>query len=121
MNKAERAQVGRRIQQLMKRVGITQKGLADYLNISQPAISLYLQGRIPPADVLLRIARLANTTVEWILTGEEDHPREMLAVKENQVPYGKESVLLELWSQLPQSARSDFLNLLKRFVEISKR
>ncbi len=121
MKQVERLQVSMRIQQVMKRVGITQKGLADYLNISQPAVSLYLQGRIPPADVLLKIARLGNTTIEWILTGQTELSKKIFKIEEKKIGYGSEFDLHELWSQLPDNIRVAFLNLLKQFVEHSEK
>lgn len=121
MKKPPTPQVAQRIKQIMKWSGITQKGLADYLNISQPAISLYLQGRVPPADVLLKIAKLGNTTVEWILTGETGPSGKTIQIKEERITYGSEIVLYELWRQLPENLRQAFLNLLKHVVEHSKK
>lgn len=46
---------------------------AQELSISQSAISKYLKQRIPPADILLKMARMGHTTIEWILTGEKQH------------------------------------------------
>lgn len=105
----------------MKRAGITQKGLADYLNISQPAVSLYLQGRLPPADVLFKIAKLGNTTVEWILTGETTPSQRAIQVKEERIAYGSEIVLYELWQQVPENIRQAFLSLMKQVVAHSKK
>lgn len=120
MKQLDKIQMSERIQQIMKRVGITQKGLADYLNISQPAISLYLQGRVPPADVLLKIARLGDTTIEWILTGEIEPTQKIYKIEDQTSVYGSQRILNELWSQLPDNVRQAFLNLLKQFVEQSK-
>ena len=119
MKQSDKIQMSERIQQIMKRVGITQKGLADYLNISQPAISLYLQGRVPPADVLLKIARLGDTTIEWILTGETDQSKRIFKIREETIPYGSDHILYELWSQLPENTRQIFITLLKQFLEKS--
>lgn len=60
----------------------SQSGLADILNsmkmgrgipkssIAQPMISRYEQGvDLPNPFVLLRLARLGGTTIDWILTG----------------------------------------------------
>ncbi|OPX32562.1 hypothetical protein B1H10_07425 [candidate division KSB1 bacterium 4484_188] len=41
-----------RIRHVMQQEGLTQKDLAALLHISQPAVSLYLKGRMPPADTL---------------------------------------------------------------------
>lgn len=121
MKQLDKIQMSERIQQIMRRVGITQKGLADYLNISQPAISLYLQGRVPPADVLLKIARLGDTTIEWILSGEIEPTKKNYKIEEQTLVYSSERILHELWNQLPDHVRQAFLNLLKQIVEQSKK
>lgn len=120
MKKLQAAPIGQRIGQIMARAGITQNGLADYLSISQPAVSLYLQGRLPPADVLLKIAKLGNTTIEWILTGEASVSKKITQIKEEKIAYGSEVVLFELWRQLPENLKKSFLNLLKQVVENSR-
>jgi len=66
--------ITRRIEQIQKKAGLNQADLAAHLGVTQPAIHHYLQGRIPPAEVLLRLARLQETTIEWILTGYEPAP-----------------------------------------------
>lgn len=120
MKQIDRLRVSGRIKEIMKRVGITQKGLADYLNISQPAVSLYLQGRIPPADVLLKIARLGGTTVEWILTGAGEPFNELPKILEQQAAYGSEAALFELWNKLPENVRQTVLKLLQHLAEQRK-
>jgi transcriptional regulator with XRE-family HTH domain len=116
MRNIDRLQVSKRIKEIMKTVGITQKGLADYLDISQPAVSLYLQGRIPPADVLLEIARLSGTTVEWMLTGTREPSMQGLKVEEQRTLYGSEFALFELWKQLPDNIKPTMLKLLQHFA-----
>ena len=62
-----------RIDYIRRQNNLNQEQLAAKLNISQPAVSKYLKDRIPPADILLKLANLGGTTVEWILTGEKKH------------------------------------------------
>ncbi len=105
-----------RIRWIMRQRGFTQKDLADYLSISQPAVSLYLQGRMPPADILLQIAKLGETTVEWLLTGtdtKETHG----SVREEIPLYGNQYLLLKLWKQIPENVQRDILQLLHHLVE----
>lgn len=120
MKEIDKLQVSTRIKEIMKRVGITQKGMADYLNISQPAVSLYLQGRIPPADVLLKIAGLGGTTVEWILTGTTESSKEAPKIEEQRAPYGSEALLFEMWQKLPDNVRQTILKLLQHFADYGK-
>lgn len=120
MREIDRLQVSIRIKEIMKRVGITQKGLADYLSISQPAVSLYLQGRIPPADALLKIAELGGTTVEWILTGTREPSKDIIKIEEQRAVYGSDVILFELWKKLPDNVKQTVLRLLKHFADYGK-
>ena len=111
------AQLSQRIRQVMKDMNLSQKQLSDILGISQPAISLYLKGRMPPADVLYHIARLAHTSVEWLLSGTEGMPP--TAVHEKTAIYGREAALLELWAKLSSPLQNDIINLLRHIGEVS--
>ena len=105
-----------RIRNIMKRRRLTQRELAETVGISQPAISLYLQGRMPPADVLFRIAQLGGNSMEWLLTGASPE-NIMQTVKEGSPVYGNRYLLLKLWDQLPQIIQRDILTLLRHIVE----
>ena len=111
-------QVARRIQSLMKRHGWNQQTLAAALGVSQPAISQYLKGRIPPSQVLYRLAQLSRTSMEWILTGES--VPSATAVAEGEAPYGPEATLLNLWRKLPQDVQQTLLDLLTQLVHLSE-
>ena len=60
----------KRIKFIFHSSGLNQSRFAKQLNISQAAVSKYLNERIPPPDILLKIAYLGNTTIEWLLTGK---------------------------------------------------
>lgn len=45
---------------------------AKMLGIPQPNLSKYESGRMPPADVLQKIADHGGVTVKWLLTGKEE-------------------------------------------------
>ena len=63
---------GRRIKKIrVIDLDMNQKQFAKKLGITQPMVSKYEKGEIiPPAEILLQIAKLGNTTVEKILEGE---------------------------------------------------
>jgi transcriptional regulator with XRE-family HTH domain len=105
-----------RIRILMKQKNLTQKDLADLLGISQPAISLYLKGRLPPADVLFRIADIGETTVDWLLSG--DVQKSEYTVREKTSLYGNQQLLLNLWDKLPATIQKDVLTLIRHLVEV---
>ena len=67
------SEIAERIDLIRQHNKFTQQQLAQNLGISQAAISKYLNERIPPPEVLLRLADLGRTTIEWILTGEKTY------------------------------------------------
>jgi len=65
-----KADIGRRIREI-RGFHTTQQEFAKIIGVSQSQVSKYEKGKIiPPGNVLLRIARYAGRTMEWILTGE---------------------------------------------------
>ena len=63
---------GRRIKKIrVIDLDLNQKQFAKKLGITQPMVSKYEKGQIiPPAQILLRIAKLGKTTVDQLLEGE---------------------------------------------------
>ncbi len=63
---------GRRIKKIrVIDLDLSQKQFAKKLGITQPMVSKYEKGEIiPPAQILLKIAKLGKTTVENILEGQ---------------------------------------------------
>ena len=106
--------LSKRIREVIKKRGMTQQDLASLLQISQPAISLYLRGRIPPADILYKIARIGETTVEWLLTGGPHS--EQSSVQEQPAVYGNQQQFLDLWVTLPPPVQKSLLILLRHLV-----
>jgi transcriptional regulator with XRE-family HTH domain len=81
--------IAERIDYIRRQNDLNQEQLAARLDISQPAVSKYLKERIPPADILLKLATLGGTTMEWILTGQKKHffAEEGLRVKDTESAY----------------------------------
>jgi transcriptional regulator with XRE-family HTH domain len=70
MEPLNKKEIGRRIKQLRKEKDLKQWQMADILGATQPAIHKYENGILPEVKRLLELARIGNTTVEWILTGQ---------------------------------------------------
>jgi transcriptional regulator with XRE-family HTH domain len=64
--------VSERIDAVMQKLSLNQKQLAEKLETTQPAVSMYLSNRIPPAHILLKLAQLSGRSIEWFLTGDID-------------------------------------------------
>jgi len=69
MDPLNKKEIGKRIKRLRKEKGLKQWQMADLLGATQPAIHKYENGILPEVKRLLELARIGNTTVEWILTG----------------------------------------------------
>src|SRR3989442_12746423 len=71
--------IGERIKQLRKTKGLRQWQMAELLGATQPAVHKYENGILPEVKRLLTLARIANTSVERILTGRhcENGSRDM--------------------------------------------
>ncbi len=61
--------IGERIKALRKTNGLRQWQVAELLCATQPAIHKYENGILPEVKRLLELARIGNTSIEWILTG----------------------------------------------------
>jgi len=103
------AAIARRLQRMMHAMQVNQIELARQLRITQPAVSKYLQGRIPPADVLLQLARMSQVSIEWILTGKSGGNGSR--VSEPLAEYKASSRLQEKIVQLPPQLREKLESL----------
>jgi len=111
----DKMEVASRIKRVMKQAQMTQVDLAAYLGISQPAVSQYLQGRIAPAEVLLNIARLGNTTTEWLLTGKT--PNISTDSVREAPPSYQSHPLFSVWNRLPAAIQRDLLILMHHLAK----
>lgn len=107
-------QICERIDLLRKKNGLSQEQLANALNISQPAVSKYLKNRVPPAETLLKLAQLGQTTVEWILTGYKSYAFEsdQMQVTEKQMVYDADWQLAQKIASLPLEVREAVFKLI---------
>jgi transcriptional regulator with XRE-family HTH domain len=99
MDPLNKKEIGKRIKRLRKEKGLKQWQMADLLGATQPAIHKYENGILPEVKRLLELARIGNTTVEWILTGRhweqgsEDReriPREIFQLAERFQRFSRE-------------------------------
>ncbi|MBN1407641.1 MAG: helix-turn-helix transcriptional regulator, partial [Calditrichaceae bacterium] len=101
------SEVSQRIDLIRRQNNWTQGRLAEALQLSQPAVSKYLKERIPPAETLLRLAKIGNTTIEWILTGQKSYwyQASKSEVAEDTVSYDAEYTLAKKIALLPLEIR----------------
>ena len=64
-------EIGLRIKALRKKAGLTQKGFADKVGVSQPSVVRFEAGtRMPDAHVIKTVAEQFGCAVEWLIFGE---------------------------------------------------
>lgn len=64
-----------RLERLIKERKLTQVAVADSVGIRRPTISDWKKnGSYPTADVAVKIAKLLNVSVEYLVTGEDTNP-----------------------------------------------
>ena len=112
MERLDKKGIGQRIEAIRREQGLTQAEFARVLGVSQSAISKYLNNRLPPAEVLWRMARLGRTTMEWILSGQKDYWYAS-AVQEETAAYDADVHLARRIAALPQEARQALITLLR--------
>lgn len=70
MKQLDKSAIGQRIKHLRKTRGLRQWQMAQLLGATQPAVHKYENGILPEVKRLLELARIGDTSIEWILTGE---------------------------------------------------
>jgi len=82
-------QIGSRIRSLRIRIELTQQAFAQKLGVSDRAISSYELGDSSPSlKNIIRIAKLAQVSIDWLLTGstmENQKPPESEEVPEDEI------------------------------------
>ena len=69
--------LGVRIAALRRQAGLSQAELARQLQCSASAVGMYEQGRRePPADLLVRMARVFGVSTDYLLTGRAQEPQD---------------------------------------------
>jgi transcriptional regulator with XRE-family HTH domain len=110
--------VAERLKSIVEASGLTQRELAEALGISQPAVSQYLRGRMPQADVLYRLAKLGNCSMEWLLTGEQPRAQHD-EVNEPAPPYGAAGKMLRIWEKLSPESQQVVLVVMDELLRLN--
>ena len=66
-------ELGKKIQNLMQRCGLSQKKLAELVNVTEVSMSRYISGeRDPSVETLANIATALHTTTDFLLGKKEE-------------------------------------------------
>jgi transcriptional regulator with XRE-family HTH domain len=113
----DQKKVSERIDAVMQELSLNQKQLAGKLGITQPAVSMYLSDRVPPAHILLNLAQLSGRTMEWFLTGNVDTM--IYNVSEPKTTYGDRLKLEKKISLLPKEIYKRLESLVDSIIDNS--
>lgn len=105
-----------RIQKIMIDLKINQNQLATLLEVTQPAVSKYLKGRIPPPNVLLHLSQISGRTIEWILTGENLQNHIDKTVSEKSEPYLTKMTIEEKFKILPKELQNNLESIIDSLI-----
>ena len=80
-----------RVKELIKAQNVTQEWVAKSADVSFSNLKQQIfHGRIPTADEAVKIAKALNTTVEYLVTGEEtDKAKELAELKAKIMDFAK--------------------------------
>jgi len=109
--------ISKRINNIMFDLGINQNQMAKMLNITQPAVSKYLKGRVPPPFILLHLAKLSGKSIEWILTGETESFIPAITVSEKSAQYSTSKTLEDKFSSMPNEIQKNIEILIDSILE----
>jgi len=105
--------VKEKIKSVLSNHGYTQQEWAEILNVSQPSVSHYLKGRIPPVEILAKIADIVGIQIESILfPAVYEENRQYSVVKEKSEDY-RQAEILTLFYKLPAKAQKQLLSFLR--------
>ena len=115
--------VGERIKELRKDLGLTQQEFADKLNIKRNAITNYEVQRNDPSDVVLSlICKTWNVNLDWLKEGKGDmylsSPMDALEAYCNENNLGREeAIFLRDFVSLPPAQRRSMLEFMVKVVD----
>ena len=108
-------ELGARIAELRKELGLTQQQLAEALDTTQQQVASYENARLRvPASMLPRLARVLGVTLEMLI-GEEPHQ----AAKRGPTP--KLQQQLERLSSLPKPKQRAIMEVLEAMIAQANR
>ena len=106
---------GERLQLLRSKFNMTQKQLADKLDIKQQAISSYEQGlTMPKNDVIIKISKIFNISIGYLMGVTEnpydnelpDDAKELLKIY-GSLPFDKKNISLEILRVLKDTSENE--------------
>jgi len=103
--------LGKRIQELRKQIGLTQAQLATKIEVSHTQLTRYESKNIqPPADVLQRLAGVFDVSIDYLVNGNKSDKVEQTL---------KDAELIKQFKQLdllPEEEKKSILKVLSALI-----
>lgn len=101
---------GKRIRLLSEERGISLKEIAQRLGISQSFLSQILRGKKPPLEVVIHLARLLDTTTDYLLLVSDNHTRQTIVSDDTPHYFSPEAdEVARIVDELPPFRRDELL------------
>lgn len=99
------SELGKRIQERRKQIGLTQAQLAAKIEISHTQLTRYESKDIqPPADVLQRLANIFDVSIDYLVNGDKSDKAQQTL---------KDAELIQKFKQLDQLPEDEKKSILK--------
>ncbi len=99
---------------IREELGISQKELAEKLNVSPTNIYNYEKGRTQPSiEWIIKIADALNVTTDYLLGREDDFGNVVINSDSSVVLNKEEQEIFELYRKLDKEQRAFFIQALK--------
>ena len=103
--------LGKRIQELRKRIGLTQAQLAGRIEVSHTQLTRYESKNVqPPADVLQRLANIFDVSIDYLVNGNKSEKAEQTL---------KDAEVIKQFKQLdklPEDEKQSILRVLSALI-----
>jgi transcriptional regulator with XRE-family HTH domain len=99
------SELGKRIQERRKQIGLTQAQLAAKIEVSHTQLTRYESKDIqPPADVLQRLANIFDVSIDYLVNGDKSDKAQQTL---------KDAELIQKFKQLDQLPEDEKKSILK--------
>lgn len=104
-------ELGNRIQEERKKLGLTQAQLAEKIGVSHTQMARYeIKGVQPPADVLKSLADLFSTSIDYLVRGDKTEQAEE-SLKDSEI-----LTQFKKLDQLPEEEKKSILKVLNALI-----
>ena len=108
-------ELGNRIQELRKQIGLTQSQLAKKIGISHTQMARYeIKNVQPPADVLKKLADIFNTSIDYLVYGDAEQKAQQ-SIKDNELLAQFKEV-----EEMDSKDKSTIKDIIDAFIKRSK-